>query len=633
MDVQVKNPRFIRDIVVVHFSDCDGLASTGRVSQDPLCCVRNFKFTSPVKEHAHHLLTVSMLEELVDAESNSDSGTAGSEAGTGTGTGGAGSGAGGGGVLAGGVPERHGVGPYILTEASLRTWGFPVPLSAPSAEQASSSSSSSSSAAPCDDAKVAGEAGGGKKRKLSEVSSSSSSSVTEEKVGLQGYLGGSVRLLSLAVARDFLGTPEQSGPTCWVAPPVVYNGNDDAIATMQAKAPLLFRQTLAKTCDELYCNGIEKESSSSLDLSIMALDCEMCDTVNGPELTRISLVDYNGMVLLDTLVKPYSPIVNYKEAYSGISATLLDPVTIRLEQVQVALMSVISSSSVLVGHSLENDLYALRMTHKRCVDTAVMYAHPIGFPHRHKLKYLAKEFLKINIQNASSNLSGKGHSSVEDARVALQLMKLKVEHGPLFGIKNHQDVPREPLVAKIPESVKSAFFFSSEDMLKRRRSCVGGGVQSSCSADSSGAVDKALHHLGQVSRRGDLLRDRNFTYIEISCDGHKDSNKSSDDAKLNSMEQQSQSEFKFYSYVDRIKDCLSTHSNRDVLMLVSSQTSVQEVIALQNQKRACTKAMSASSWNERLDDLLERRKVVSSFSDVEIMTIPARSSDRGTDTE
>ena len=636
---QVKNPQFVRDVVIVHFSHCNSLASIGRVSTvSSPCCVRNFKFTSPAKEHPQHLLTISMLDDVlpeagagVAGEVSVDSvKTSSSQAAAG----------------------RHGMTSYIMTESSLRTWGFPMPLLGlplPVPSEASGLSASSSS----DDER--------KKRKAADISSDfephlevippspapvrltdSCSSVSAGTEGVlpslppRGYLGGCVALPSLAAAVQLLDTPQGEqhslGGVCSVLPPAAFHGNNEKTTESDMKCPLVFRQTTSAICATgTHCTGISEESDMSLDLRIIALDCEMCDTAHGPELTRISVVDYNGIILLDTLVKPYSPVVNYKEAFSGVNATLLDPVDIRIEQVQVALLRLVSSSTVLIGHSLENDLYALKLSHKCCVDTSVLYPHPIGFPHRHKLKYLAKEFLKINIQNASSTASGVGHSSVEDARVALQLVKLKVEHGPLFGVlkQGHQDCPREPLVAKIPEHVQSAFFFSEEDLLKRRRACVGYGVHCSSFADNDAAVDGAVQHLQQVSHRNNLLCDRNFTYLEISCKGDEGSNEEktvSGSSKSDNGQVLPCGDFTYYSYVERIMECLSTHSNRDVLMLVSTQPSVQEVFELQNRKKACTKVMSASSWNTELDDLLERKKVLSSFSDVEMVVVPPSSS-------
>jgi RNA exonuclease 1 len=70
----------------------------------------------------------------------------------------------------------------------------------------------------------------------------------------------------------------------------------------------------------------------------------MCDTEAGLELTCISIVDFNGVVLLDLLVKPLTPILNYRQEFSGM---LLNPLTISLEQIQLACMQIISAETIL----------------------------------------------------------------------------------------------------------------------------------------------------------------------------------------------------------------------------------------------------------------------------------------------
>ncbi len=68
---------------------------------------------------------------------------------------------------------------------------------------------------------------------------------------------------------------------------------------------------------------------------LVAIDCEMCYSADGPELTRCSVVDDLGLVIYDKLVKPAKPIVDYVTQFSGITAEMLQDVTTTLSQVQV----------------------------------------------------------------------------------------------------------------------------------------------------------------------------------------------------------------------------------------------------------------------------------------------------------
>ena len=58
----------------------------------------------------------------------------------------------------------------------------------------------------------------------------------------------------------------------------------------------------------------------------------------------------------------------------------------------------VTSETLLVGHSLENDLKALKVVHSRVLDTVLLFPHPKGLPYRSALKVLAQKFLKRRIQ-------------------------------------------------------------------------------------------------------------------------------------------------------------------------------------------------------------------------------------------
>ncbi|NXK07486.1 REXO5 exonuclease, partial [Herpetotheres cachinnans] len=157
---------------------------------------------------------------------------------------------------------------------------------------------------------------------------------------------------------------------------------------------------------------------------LFGLDCEMCLTAKGNEVTRVSLVDAQGQCLLNELVKPESPVVNYRTRFSGITKKMLLPVKTRLSDIQTRLKKMLPHDAVLVGHSLNADLQALEMIHPSVIDTSLLFARNEG--RRFKLKFLAKAVLGKEIQCEQK----LGHDPTEDARAALELAQFFIEQGP-----------------------------------------------------------------------------------------------------------------------------------------------------------------------------------------------------------
>ena len=170
---------------------------------------------------------------------------------------------------------------------------------------------------------------------------------------------------------------------------------------------------------------------------VLAMDCEMCATSppgvtpQVSSLTRISIVDWEGKTVLDEYVMPSEPITDYLTPYSGITAKTLEGVTTSLADIQKKLMNdLLTPQTILVGHSLESDLTALKLTHPFIVDTSLIYPHPRGPPLKSSLKFLANKYLERAIQQGHGST---GHDSVEDAHACLDLVKQKCERGKIWG--------------------------------------------------------------------------------------------------------------------------------------------------------------------------------------------------------
>jgi RNA exonuclease 1 len=113
---------------------------------------------------------------------------------------------------------------------------------------------------------------------------------------------------------------------------------------------------------------------------------------------------------------------------------MLAPVTTTLRDIQQKLLKILHPKTILIGHSLNADLTALKLTHPFIIDTALLYPHPRGPPLKSSLKYLAQRFLDREIQKGHGTTGpGAGHDSIEDARTCLDLAKLKCEKGPQWG--------------------------------------------------------------------------------------------------------------------------------------------------------------------------------------------------------
>ena len=198
------------------------------------------------------------------------------------------------------------------------------------------------------------------------------------------------------------------------------------------------------------------------DERAVCFDCEMSYTVYGLELIRLTVTSWPwGGELLDVLVRPMGEILDLNSRYSGVwpddmakaepwsaddtahlarsekMELIHDPDQVQEERkrglkivsspkaARELFFSIISPSTPLIGHGLENDLNAMRMIHSTIIDTALLYPHRAGLPFRNGLKYLMSTHLNRKIQQETGPET-RGHDSAEDARAAGDLVKLKI---------------------------------------------------------------------------------------------------------------------------------------------------------------------------------------------------------------
>ncbi|XP_058870872.1 RNA exonuclease 1 homolog isoform X1 [Acipenser ruthenus] len=171
-----------------------------------------------------------------------------------------------------------------------------------------------------------------------------------------------------------------------------------------------------------YVQTFDKPASQEGNPGVYALDCEMCYTKQGLELTRVTVINSDLKVIYDTFVKPDSKVVDYNTRFSGVTEEDLENTTITIRDVQAVLLSMFSADSILIGHSLESDLLALKLIHSRVVDTAIVFPHRLGLPYKRALRTVMADYLKRIIQD-----NVEGHDSSEDASACMELMIWKIK--------------------------------------------------------------------------------------------------------------------------------------------------------------------------------------------------------------
>ncbi|ELW70236.1 RNA exonuclease 1 like protein [Tupaia chinensis] len=163
-----------------------------------------------------------------------------------------------------------------------------------------------------------------------------------------------------------------------------------------------------------------KVSSAERNHGVYAVNCEVCYTAKGLELTQVSVVDSSLQVVYDTFVRPEEEVIDYNTRVSGVMEDDLKNTKTSIHDVQANLLNLFSSETILIGHSFGQSLYALKLIHTSVVDTSVMFPPGLGLPHKRSLRNLVTEYLQRVVWD-------DGHRSSENAKACMELVLWKVK--------------------------------------------------------------------------------------------------------------------------------------------------------------------------------------------------------------
>lgn len=138
----------------------------------------------------------------------------------------------------------------------------------------------------------------------------------------------------------------------------------------------------------------------------------------GNMLARVSIVNSKGETVYDKFVQPTEKVTDYRTPVSGVRAEDIEHGEIFVKVKKE--VSQILKNKLLVGHALEHDLKVLRISHpKHMIRDTSRYGQfkKLTEGRTPGLKRLTLHFLGANIQEGE-------HSSVQDAKAALQLYML-----------------------------------------------------------------------------------------------------------------------------------------------------------------------------------------------------------------
>ncbi|KAH9712089.1 Small RNA degrading nuclease 3 [Citrus sinensis] len=182
------------------------------------------------------------------------------------------------------------------------------------------------------------------------------------------------------------------------------------------------------------------KSSKTMTSNIMyAVDCEMVLCEDGSEgLVRLCVVDRNLKVTIDELVKPEKAVADYRSEITGLTADDLVGVTCSLAEIQKRMKKLLSNGTILVGHSLNNDLEGPEGYHKARLSVLGYEIRKKGTPHNclddaSAAMKLVLAIIERRVDNAVPLLQ-EDVAETERARLFLHRIPTKVPSEELHGV-------------------------------------------------------------------------------------------------------------------------------------------------------------------------------------------------------
>jgi RNA exonuclease 4 len=181
-------------------------------------------------------------------------------------------------------------------------------------------------------------------------------------------------------------------------------------------------------------NEIKKESKEKKQFvpdqvksQYVAIDCEMVGIGSDGKrsaLARVSVVDWDLKVLLDTFVQVPTRVTDFRTHVSGVTANHIKTKT-AMEVVKCrVLVASLLKDKILVGHALSNDLKALLLQHpKHMIRDTSKYRPFQRFANAKWRPRKLRDLVRENLQN-KEGFQVASHDSVDDSRATMELFQI-----------------------------------------------------------------------------------------------------------------------------------------------------------------------------------------------------------------